>query len=264
MQISELFVLVVEPSAVQRRIIKDSLAKAGVSTIREAGTAAEALASMLQDPPDLLISSMYLEDMSGADLLAAVRADEFIRDTAFILISTETRFQRLDPVKQGGATAILPKPYTDAQMMTALRTSLLSIDTSQDAAITEIDMELLNVLLVDDSATSRKFIRNVLTNLGLQNFTEAEDGQDAINKLSEDFFDLVVTDYNMPHINGQELTEYIRTQSGQSSVPVLMVTSEANEGRLSGIQQSGVSALCDKPFSVDQIKQLLLNLLSEG
>ena len=74
-------------------------------------------------------------------------------------------------------------------------------------------------------------------------------------------FDLVVTDYNMPEVNGRELTQYIRVQSQQSHIPVLMVTSESSETHLANIEQDGAHALCDKPFEPQFIKKLLFQLL---
>jgi two-component system chemotaxis response regulator CheY len=101
----------------------------------------------------------------------------------------------------------------------------------------------------------------VLTNLGARDITQAVDGADAIERLKETEFDLVVTDYNMPHVDGEQLLRYIRNESSQSYVPVLMVTSEQNEATLSSVQKSGVSGLCDKPFDTDNVKQILANLL---
>jgi two-component system chemotaxis response regulator CheY len=92
---------------------------------------------------------------------------------------------------------------------------------------------------------------------------EAEDGQQAISMLQQQMFDLVVTDYNMPEVNGQELTEFIRSTSTQSHIPVLMVTSEANETHLSNIAQSGVNAMCDKPFEPETVRALLFQLLEQ-
>ncbi len=73
--------------------------------------------------------------------------------------------------------------------------------------------------------------------------------------------DLVVTDYNMPEMDGRGLVDYIRTKSWQNSVPILMVTSESDEGRLAAIEEAGVSGICDKPFEPDIVKALLTKIL---
>ena len=74
--------------------------------------------------------------------------------------------------------------------------------------------------------------------------------------------DLVITDYNMPEMDGRQLVEYIRQQSWQSTVPVLMVTSEHNQQRLAAVERAGVSAICDKPFEQESIKRLLAEALA--
>ena len=86
-------------------------------------------------------------------------------------------------------------------------------------------------------------------------------GYVAIDLLQNNMFDLVVTDFNMPEVNGQELTQYIREHSQQSHIPVLMVTSEANESHLANIAQSGVNALCDKPFEPETVRALLSRIM---
>lgn len=263
MEIEDLFVMVVEPSTVQRKIIIEKLENAGVVSLAEVKTATEALDMMRNDQPDIVVSAFHLEDMTGADLIKTIRFDEELKDVGFILVSSETQFRYLDPVKQSGSTAILPKPFADEQLMTALRSALHLLQPVQHQSDDDgIDFERLNVLVVDDSPLARKFIIKVLRGLGIEIFTEACDGQEAIDLLTDNFFDLVVTDYNMPNVNGEELTHYIREKSGQSSVPIIMVSSEASSGRLSGIQQTGVSALCDKPFAADEVRQLLNNILS--
>jgi len=210
--------------------------------------------------PDLVISALYLPDMSGTDLVGAMRHESDLEQVAFILISSETRPQALDPVRQLGVCGILPKPFSKEQLQTALRTTLDFMNQDSDLG-EDIDSEDLRVLLVDDSPSARKFMRRVLENLGIDNFIEAQNGREAAAILSDTMVDLVVTDYNMPEMDGQALVEHIRKQSWQNSVPVLMVTSEANEGRLAAVQEAGVSGICDKPFEPTVVKGLLRKML---
>ncbi|PTB96167.1 hypothetical protein C9975_11820, partial [Thalassospira xiamenensis] len=90
---------------------------------------------------------------------------------------------------------------------------------------------------------------------------EAENGQQAIGILKEQVFDLVVTDFNMPEMNGRELAEFIRQEPGLSHIPVLMVTARATSPQLANIKQSGVDALTDKPFEPATLRDLLARLL---
>ena len=76
--------------------------------------------------------------------------------------------------------------------------------------------------------------------------------------------DLVVTDYNMPEMDGREFVEYVRSRSWQRSVPILMVTSETDQGRLAAVEEAGVSGICDKPFEPAVVRCLLARMLSQG
>ncbi len=71
-----------------------------------------------------------------------------------------------------------------------------------------------------------------------------------------------MTDYNLPEMDDQALIEYLRTKSWQNSVPVIMVTSETNEGRLAAVQGMGVVGVCDKPFEPSTVKGLLRSLMA--
>ena len=100
------------------------------------------------------------------------------------------------------------------------------------------------------------------TELGTERTTEAPDGKEAVALLEQAMVDLVITDYNMPEMDGRELTEYIRTQSWQAEVPILMVTREQNMGRLAAVERAGVSAICDKPFEAGNIRRLISDALT--
>jgi len=81
--------------------------------------------------------------------------------------------------------------------------------------------------------------------------------------VSKKIFDLIVTDYNMPEMDGKELIQHIRSELKNSFIPILMVTSEQNETRLGSIQQAGVSGICDKPFEPQTVKEMLFRVLDD-
>jgi two-component system chemotaxis response regulator CheY len=179
-----------------------------------------------------------------------------------MLISSETRFRYLDPIRQAGAIAILPKPFSQEELQIALNATLDHLDP-ESLYLEHYDPENVEVLIVDDSPLARKHILRVLTSMGLERFTEAKDGIEAMELIADTFFDLIVTDYNMPRMSGKELVEHIRSGSSQASVPILMVTSEQNENRLAAVQQAGISAICDKPFEPESVRRLVEQALSE-
>lgn len=262
--IGSLSVFVVEPSAVQSQFILAYLKEIGVPSVVAYKNGEGALHAMLENRPDVVISSMHLPDMTGGDLVGRMRDDNWTRNIAFILVSSETNPHYLEPVRQNGSSAIIGKPFTVDQLKQALATALdyLNPNAVQLDLDSDIDLETIRVLLVDDSRSARSFMRHVLESLGIVHFTEAENGRQAMEMIQQHYFDLVVTDYNMPEMDGKELTEYIRTQSWQSTVPILMVSSESNESRLSAVVQAGVSGVCDKPFEPAMVKGLLEKMLS--
>lgn len=255
--------LLVEPSAVQAKIIRAECDEIGLTQVVVVGTLADALTAMHSSRPDVTLSALYLPDGTGTDLVEAMRADPKLVDLPFVLISSETRPQALDPVRQSGACGILPKPFTATQLATALSRTLDLLGTSH-ALENDFDLESVRVLLVDDSPNARRFIRRTLSNLGLQHFIEAANGKEAVALLEDTMVDLIVTDYNMPEMDGREFVEYVRTRSWQQSVPILMVTSEADEGRLAAVEEAGVSGICDKPFEPNVLQQVLAGILRQA
>ncbi|MBS1191343.1 MAG: Response regulator receiver [Rhodocyclaceae bacterium] len=248
-------VLLVEPSSTQAKLTVRMLQNLGIDAVRLAGTGAEALAAMAAKCPDLVLSSLYLPDMAGTDLVQAMRAEAALETVPFLLVSSETRPQVLDPVRQSGACSIVTKPFTEEQLARGLQAATEYLNPSVD--FDSLDLENLRVLMVDDSTASRRHMRRILEELGIERITEAVNGREAVACLQETLIDLVVTDYNMPEMDGKELTEYIRTQSWQNAVPIMMVTSEENEGRLAAVQKAGVSAICDKPFDITTVRRLI-------
>lgn len=260
--IHEMSLMLVEPSAMQAKLIATQLNQLGVAFVDVRPDGAAALAGMAAEKPDLVMSSMYLPDMTGADLVQAMRHDANLGEVPFVLISSEDRPRLLEPVRQSGVSAILPKPFTPEMLQAALFATLDWLNAGTEQGGDDAAMDDLRVLVVDDSPLARRYIRRVLENLGVRNFLEAEDGSDAVTVLQESAVDLVVTDYNMPEMDGKALIEYIRDQSWQKSVPVLMVTSETDQGRLAAVHNLGVVGVCDKPFEPATVKSLLRQLLA--
>ena len=178
-----------------------------------------------------------------------------------MLVSSETRHSQLDQFKQAGIVAILPKPFSRQHLGTAL-SATLDLLSDDELELDYYDPTTLRVLVVDDSRLARNIIKKVLGNLGITYITEASDGSEAIELLPQGF-DLIVTDYNMPEVNGLELTEHVRNSSDFSHLPILMVSSEANHTHLSNVSKAGVNAITDKPFEPATVKQLLARILEE-
>lgn len=259
---SDLTILLLEPSDTQRKIIMSHLSQEGISSIQTAGNIAEAKKIIGRHKPDLIVSALHFIDGEATDLLAFIKGDKQYQDIQFMLVSSECRREQLEVFRQSGIVAILPKPFNSEHLATALN-STLDLINHDELDLSNFDVQDLRVLVVDDSRMARNVIKRTIGNLGIRLITEAVDGAEAIAIMQQQMFDLVITDYNMPSVDGLALTQYIRNESTQSHIPILMVSSEANDTHLSNVSSAGVNALCDKPFEPKLVKQILYQLLEE-
>ncbi|MCC5855586.1 MAG: chemotaxis response regulator CheY [Idiomarina sp.] len=115
----------------------------------------------------------------------------------------------------------------------------------------------MKILVVDDFSTMRRIIKNLLRDLGFQNVSEADDGSTALPMLQNGDYDFVVTDWNMPGMQGIDLLRAIRADERLSHIPVLMVTAEAKREQIIEAAQAGVNGYIVKPFTAATLKEKL-------
>lgn len=112
----------------------------------------------------------------------------------------------------------------------------------------------INILIVDDFATMRSIIKNLLRDLGFNNTAEADDGTTALPMLKSGKFDFLVTDWSMPGMDGLTLLRTIRADEELSDMPVLMVTAEAKREQIVIAAEAGVNGYVVKPFTAATLK----------
>lgn len=115
----------------------------------------------------------------------------------------------------------------------------------------------MKILVVDDFSTMRRIIKNLLKDLGFSNIQEADDGNTALPMLQQGDFDFVVTDWNMPGMQGIDLLRAIRADDKLKHLPVLMVTAEAKKEQIIAAAQAGVNGYVVKPFTAATLKEKL-------
>ena len=115
----------------------------------------------------------------------------------------------------------------------------------------------LNFLVVDDFSTMRRIVRNLLKELGYNNVEEAEDGAQALDKLNSGRFQFVVSDWNMPNLDGLEMLKQIRADEAMKALPVLMVTAEAKKENIVAAAQAGANGYIVKPFTAATLEEKL-------
>jgi two-component system chemotaxis response regulator CheY len=113
----------------------------------------------------------------------------------------------------------------------------------------------MRFLVVDDFSTMRRIVRNLLKELGYTNVDEAEDGQIALSKLQAGGFDFVVTDWNMPNMDGLTLLQTVRATPTLKHLPVLMITAEAKKENIIAAAQAGASGYIVKPFTAATLSE---------
>ncbi|MCK0716410.1 chemotaxis response regulator CheY [Chromohalobacter sarecensis] len=115
----------------------------------------------------------------------------------------------------------------------------------------------MSILVVDDFPTMRRIVRSLLKELGFNNVDEAEDGQEALNKLRTGGFEFVVSDWNMPNLDGLAMLKEIRQDDALSELPVLMVTAEAKKENIIAAAQAGANGYVVKPFTAATLEEKL-------
>lgn len=115
----------------------------------------------------------------------------------------------------------------------------------------------MKFLVVDDFSTMRRIVRNLLKELGYTNVDEAEDGAMALSKLRSESFDFVISDWNMPGMDGLAMLQAIRADAALSKLPVLMVTAEAKKENIIAAAQAGANGYVVKPFTAATLDEKL-------
>lgn len=276
-------VLLVEPSRVQASIVQNYLESFGMNVAGVVGTGKAALEEAKRLRPQAIVCSLHLPDMTGLQLAEQIHA-ESERGVAglaanenkaarsvppgFVLVTTSTGDVAADSLVTLRRVLPLTKPFTSEQLKAALNTVMsASIDMSAfslSRQATEITSRKpraqARVLIVDDSSTARKHIRAALSQLGFAQFTEVADGAEAIAMAANSFCDLIITDYNMPLMDGRAMVSYFKQNIATAGIPIIMVTTESEPRLLEPVRRLGVLAIVDKTFPLNVVEPILDSL----
>jgi two-component system chemotaxis response regulator CheY len=259
-------VLIVEPSRVQASIIKGYLDSTSIAVVGSATTGKAAIEAVRSLRPQVVISAMHLADINGVDLAQQIRTEIKVNAPGFVLITSEAEEDKSAALHKLNRVLLLPKPFTAEQMIQALdKVTGATQSLPATAATRAIDQPVggkqdrrhLRVLIVDDSITARMNVRTVLQSLGFIHFLEVPDGAHAIAVAARERCDLIVTDYNMPLMDGRALISYLKQNPASSSIPIMMVTTETEPRVLDPVRQLGVVAIFEKAFPATQVGPIL-------
>jgi serine/threonine protein kinase len=255
-RVQTLSALVVEPSRVQASIIKGYLQDHGLEVVGTASNGIDAISAVHAMRPRAVISAMHLPDINGIELAERIRTTIQVDAPGFVLITSESDNAGSGELKQLSRVQTLTKPFTASQLIETLN-QVTGVSVALPMPPAKVDRSKLRVLIVDDSGTARMRVRMVLEGLGFQQFLEDPDGAHAIATAARESCDLIVTDYNMPLMDGRALVSYLKQNPATSEIPILMVTTETEPRVLDPVRKLGVVAIIEKAFPVAVVGPLL-------
>lgn len=268
--------LIIEPSRVQATIISRYLESLGITDIISVSDGKNALA-LEKAPrlPDVVISARHLPDIEGSQLVGLLTEKFAAKSPLFVLITSESDGSDTGISFDESSYEVLLKPFSSEQLKATIISGLEKRNRRDDSLEFSIGTPInthrspserflarrdCHVLIVDDSPTARTFERLTLEGLGFTHFTETEDGAQAIAAATRTNFDLILTDYNMPLMDGRALVSYLKQTPEVQNVPIIMVTSEKNHKLEREILALGAEAVIEKSLPVHEVQACINRL----
>ncbi len=246
-------ILLVDDSLVIHAYVEAALKPHGFHVLH-AHDGAEGLAVATQERPDLILSDVDMPVMNGFDMCRKVREQEAIRDTPILILSARGAGVDIDRGFDVGANDFLTKPVSENELI-----SRLDMTLGMEGAASRPREK---VLVVEDSSLQRSVIARAIAQQGFEVIT-AEDGQQGLELALEHLPDLVITDSEMPVMNGRDLTRELKKREHLADIPVVMLTAaDSPLSRLKG-RHAGVSAYLTKPFVPDKVVVIAEKLIAE-
>jgi two-component system chemotaxis response regulator CheY len=258
-------VLIVEPSRVQAAIIKGYVQEQVLTVVGAATCGSDAIEAVRKLRPRAVISAMHLSDITGLQLAEQIRSEFKGGAPGFVLVTSAADDSAADGSTVLSRVVSLHKPFTPAQLAEALRQAMgaslaLSPPGENRSTAGKPNRGQARVMIVDDSATARMNVRTVLQGLGFSQFLEVADGAHAVAMAAREICDLIVTDYNMPLMDGRALVSYLKQNPPTAAIPILMVTTETDPRVLDPVRRLGVVAIVEKPFPASVVGPLMDSL----
>ena len=259
--------LIVEPSRFQASIIRGFFQEHSIEVIGTAANGADAIQAVHNLRPRVVISAMHLPDVDGIMLAQQIRAQIRADAPGFVLITSDAEQGETASLSKLSRVLQLAKPFGAEQLMEAIQlVSGASMSLEGDFTLGPPTSKKLRsdlkVLIADDSGVARIHVRNVLQSLGFSQFLEVPDGAHAIAIAAQESCDLIVTDYNMPLMNGRALVSYLKQNPATAAIPILMVTTETDASVLDPVRKLGVTAIFEKAFPASAVGPLLDSLFA--
>ncbi|MDT8447127.1 MAG: response regulator [bacterium] len=244
-------VLLVDDSAALRKILVLRLRKFGAEVF-EAADGQEAISKLQANPVDLIISDVDMPEMDGLALAQRLKNDPATRQLPIILLSMLDSTADLERGYQAGATTYLSKSVDDEELLKNIEEVFARVQRQRESL----------VLVVDDSLTMLKLVETGLAKAGF-NVLTAKNGAEALDLLAQHQPDIIVSDLDMPVMNGQEfLTQVLRSPTW-SQIPFMIMSANSEKSIMRELVHKGAASYMVKPFNIDQFIMTVERLLSE-
>lgn len=246
-------VLVVDDDHKIRELMTDTLSALGYTTFG-AKDGKEALSFLKTQKMDLVIADIRMPQLDGISLLKTIKNQQ--PDLPVLIITGYDFNYAMDQALDGGADGFLAKPFRIGKIEELIK-SVLGIKTPSEEKAKVLSKK---ILVVENDPTLRKMLLETLSSLDYQPMG-AENGEEALNRMDQEKFDLVITDIRMPRMDGITLVKNLREK--KSKIPVIVVTGYPKAYPAEKILQVGADGYLAKPFKVQKIDELMQSLLEE-
>ena len=213
----------------------------------------EGLQKAVEYIPDLIISDLDMPNMNGYEMCQEIKQREVTQDIPVVILSARGAGLDIDKGFDVGANDFLTKPVDEAELISRIN---LTLGSQGESSLRE------KILVVDDSALVRNMMKQGLSQQGFEILT-ANDGQEGYDAAVEHEPDLIVTDFNMPKMDGRELTRALKSREALSDIPVLMLTAADSDTDQRKGKHAGVAAFLSKPFPPDKLVVIAEKLIAE-
>jgi len=244
-------ILVVDDSSMMRKALKTILEPLNAS-VTEANDGVMGLDLVSKDNFDLIVTDVNMPNMNGVDFCRRLKADPSTRGIPVVMVSSFDSDVDIDKGFQVGAAAYISKKEAQSYLRDIIGKIL------SKSALHRGQM----ILVVDDSRTIRKIVEEGLAQAGFQVIT-AENGKKALKILSSERPDLILSDIDMPEMNGFTFCDAVHSDPDLASIPFVVMSSNNDRAHMKRMLQYGAEAYITKPFNTDQLVILVEKLLSD-
>ena len=260
-------VLIVDDNSTNRMIVREMLSKWGFSFV-EAVDGNQALVELEKSDKDnnpfqLVITDFQMPGMNGYELAEKINNHPLYSAIKIILITSFNEKQDIARCKESGVVGYLKKPINHTDLLRTIMNNLYNTSSETEPKEVKLekvgDWQKLNILLAEDNIINQKVATGLLNKWG-HNVEIANNGKEALEKLEEQNFDLVLMDVQMPEMDGLEATYNIRNSKSKvcnPNVPIIAMTARVMEGDRESCLKAGMNDYISKPINVDEFLKVL-------